>query len=301
MQNKLSEVRHYLQTLVIQGGPDIGDYEKFTCVLADLVASKSVGLISDEELHVLLQELGDAMTPQTVQGLAFTKPHGYAGDYEIIDRIYQHWVSPSPKLAKWDYYFHAQAAPKAVRARKKYFHDWLAAKEKANEEDCFRLLDIASGSARDVFEYFSKTPATKVRVDCVEQDANAIAYAENLCAPFADRIIFHRFNALRFRPKQPAQLVWSAGLFDYLEEKVFVALLRRLWLSVISGGELVIGNFSPANPTRAYMEIFGEWFLNHRTSEDLVLLAQKAGIPSKSLHVACETEGVNLFLHARKD
>ena len=138
-------------------------------------------------------------------------------------------------------------------------------------------------------------------VDCVEQDANAIAYAGNLCAQFADRIVFHHSNALRFRPRQTAQLVWSAGLFDYLDKKVFVALLRRLWHSVIAGGELVLGNFSPANPTRAYMEIFGEWFLNHRSSADLILLAQKAGISSKSLHVACETEGVNLFLHARKD
>ncbi len=161
MQNKISEVRHYLQTLVVQGGPGVGDYEKFTCFLADLAASKSAGLISDEKMHELLRELGDPMTPQTMQGLAFTKPHGYAGDYEIIDRIYQHWISPSTQLAKWDYYFHAQAAPKAVRARKKYFQDWLTSREGTIEQANFRLLDIASGSARDVFEYFSKKPRHK--------------------------------------------------------------------------------------------------------------------------------------------
>ena len=58
-------------------------------------------------------------------GRCMLKPRGYHGDFEIIDAIYMERINPHPALEKWDRYFHAQAAPQAVRNRKAYFHDLL--------------------------------------------------------------------------------------------------------------------------------------------------------------------------------
>lgn len=46
------------------------------------------------------------------------------------------------------------------------------------------------------------------------------------------------------------------------------------------GGKLVIGNFSDENPNRAFMEGGMNWFLHHRSPEQLIDLAKQAGAAS---------------------
>ena len=61
---------------------------------------------------------------------------------------------------------------------------------------------------------------------------------------------FVQRNALRFRPQRTYDLVWSAGLFDYFEDALFVTTLSRLLKATAADGELVVGNFSTQNPSR---------------------------------------------------
>lgn len=242
----------------------------------------------------------EALTSGTCQGHVCTKPRGYDGDFEIIERIYARWRSPNPALAKWDDFFHAQAAPQAVRNRKRYFLDWLSSWENRANDEGLRLLNVGSGPARDVFEHFLVRPESSVQIECVDNDPDAIDHATALCAPFASKILFHQANVIRFHPRGQFQLIWSAGLFDYLKDDLFVRVLRRLWSALLPKGELVIGNFSPINPSRAYMELLGGWVLIHRSAAELSALALQGGIPEESIRVAAEPEGVNLFLHLRK-
>jgi SAM-dependent methyltransferase len=296
----LNEQRSVVRQLAAQGGPKPQDYASFTQWLNDLAAIKATNGLSQADLHLLWSELGDAMSPETMQGFAFTKPHGYSGDYEIIELIYHSRISPKPELANWDIYFPAQAAPNAVRNRRRFFKHWLRSLEVVHPERGVRVLNLGGGSARDVSEYFTENSDSGFVIDCVDHDKNANAFALKLCAPFSDRGNFFCANALRFHPANPPRIIWSAGLFDYLNDKLFVLLLRRLWRTLEPGGELVLGNFCPSNPTRAYMELVGEWILTHRSHEDLLRLADIAGLPAKSVDIESEPEGVNLFLRARK-
>ena len=69
---------------------------------------------------------------------------------------------------------------------------------------------------------------------------------------------------------------------------------------ILPDGEIIIGNFNEANnPSRGYMEIFGEWFLHHRTEDDLRSLAEKAGFKDTQIKIGKEDEDVNLFLHLK--
>ena len=45
------------------------------------------------------------------------------------------------------------------------------------------------------------------------------------------------------------------------------------------------------------MELFGDWYLHHRTSEQLIYLAREAGFTQSQITVGNEEENVNLFLH----
>ena len=216
--------------------------------------------------------------------------------YEIIDRIYRQHVSTDPKLARWDRYFHTHAGPKAVRNRKDYFHVLLEQKLRTQGDRPLEILVVGSGPGRDLQEFLAAHPDSRVNVECLDIDPRAIAHARELNREFADRMTFRQQNALRFRPTKTYDLVWAAGLFDYFSDHPFELLVRRLISAVASGGELVIGNFSTANPSRAYME-FGEWHLQHRSAETLEALALGCGISPGNIRVGSEPEGVNLFLH----
>ena len=278
------------------------EYNELTDSINQAAAAVKRGALAAGDLRNVWGGLGDAVTStKTMQGFVWLKPHRHAGDFEIIDRIYQCWISPNPRLAKWDEYFHAQAAPRAVRNRKAYFLSWLRLQEKQNNHDKFRVLNLGSGSGRDVFEYISQHGTSRAVFECVDHDAKAIAYAKNLCAEFLDRIDFHQANVLRYQPSSQAQLIWSAGLFDYLSGRLALLLLRRLWHLLPLNGELVIGNFSPTNPTWAYMELLGGWSLHYRSENDLRKLAAQAGIPNSAVQINHEPENINLFLHARKE
>jgi hypothetical protein len=50
-------------------------------------------------------------------------------------------------------------------------------------------------------------------------------------------------------------LVYSAGLFDYLKDRAARAAGARLAGALAPGGSAVIGNFDVANPTRSLMEL----------------------------------------------
>ena len=76
-------------------------------------------------------------------------------------------------------------------------------------------------------------------------------------------------------------------------------MVKRLQVAIAPGGELVIGNFSRANPSRSYMELVGEWNLHHRSEDQLRELALQAGADADQLSVGREPENVNLFLHLR--
>jgi extracellular factor (EF) 3-hydroxypalmitic acid methyl ester biosynthesis protein len=290
---------NFLRSFVQKGGPEPEDYCDFTFWIEMVSAAIESGRITTEQISTLLDSFGDVFDTATMQGFARRKPHGYAGDYEIIDRIYRTQVAHDPQLVNWDRYFHAQKAPIAVRNRKEYFLRLAATLEQAHTGPEFRILNLASGPARDLYEYLSTHSDRRSVFDCVELDADAIKFASTLCSEYLHRITFQCANVLRFQTSQKYDLIWSAGLFDYLSDKAFKMLIVRFYNYLNKGGEMVIGNFSILNPTKHYMDLMG-WKLIHRSKDELVDIAISCGIGSKSITVDREPAGVNLFLRVTK-
>ncbi len=291
----MEQYKAYIRKMVEQGGPREEHYQEITKWINQIHSLATLGRISQPELASMRAWFGSALSPSTIQGLALTKPHGYAGDFEIIDRIYQHYVSPDPHTARWDHYFHEQAGPKAVRNRKAYFHTLLDRHYASRQP--LRVLKIASGPGRSMFEWFTANPSAAASFQCIEIDPTAIRYASNLNHQFLDRINFTQLNALLYKPTVQYDLVWAAGIFDYFPDPVFLSLFQRLLSAVAPGGELVVGNFSDSHPSRPYMEVIGDWHLYHRSAEKLRSLAEQAGILPENVLIGSEPEGVNLFLH----
>jgi len=225
------------------------------------------------------------------------KPHGYAGDFEIIERIYSQSASQKETLYNWDVMFHQNDAAKAVRNRAQVLNSLV------RDLHPNSLLSVGSGPALDVVGAIDKDNEIS-RLSFVDNDKNALLRAKvNLTAAGLthSHFEFHHKNALRFRSSDKHDLIWSSGLFDYLNEKVAIFLLRHLRGMLTKHGRIAIGNFSHNNPSRAYMELVGEWLLVHRSPEDLMRIALEAGFSQDNCEVIGDATGVNLFLIARNE
>ncbi len=281
-----------LMTIIEKMGPDESEYP---------IINKLVESIKNEEDEQLFRDLATPMLDQsTLLGHGFVKPFGYAGDYLLIEKIYKKYISEDVRYYKWDKYYHSLEAASAVRNRKTYF-------VKTMQQLCFRksgalqVLILGSGPATDVHEFLCKKPDADVTFDLLDIDQRAIDYASDKNKKFLSKINFVRMNVLRFAPDKKYDLIWSAGLFDYLNDRIFTGLLNRYKNNLKKDGEMIIGNFSPLNPTRKVMEIICQWYLIHRTSQQLRQLAVKAGIHRHIIEVDKEPLGINLFLRIKPD
>ncbi|WP_043309361.1 class I SAM-dependent methyltransferase [Pseudomonas sp. ML96] len=289
----MKEFLDYLQSLVADGGPEPHQYDDLNDWFHR--ASSSVSSLTKAELTQLWDSFGRVFSMETLQGFSARKPYGYAGDFDIIERIYIRHASPDPELYRWDQFFHWQVACKAVCNRKTYFKDAMQHLQSVNPDA--RVLDVACGSCRDIYEFLQANPQSRLSFDCIDLDEKAIAFARKLVT--AQQVNLWQGNAFHytFRAKH-YDIVWSAGLFDYLEDRHFRVLLKRLARAVKPGGELIIGNFTEPNQSRAYME-FGGWILIHRTASQLIELAAQAGMAHNEITIRQEPIGLNLFMHVR--
>ncbi len=293
-EKSLKKEIEYIHFLMEKNGPSVADY----ATLDNWYNSVWKNYGQDE---VALKSIRKALSPvynnsESLFGLVYSAPHGYKGDYEIIDRIYQQDISKDVNLKKWDEYFQQTPGAKAVRNRKTYFKNILV--EKCSTNQSLTVLNLASGPCRDLKEFYERQPNAPIIFDCIELDKNAIAYGQQLTRN-NPKIHFIHQNIFRFSTDRQYDLIWSAGLFDYFDNKTFSRILQRFIKNVKAEGEIILGNFHLSNPTKGGMDVTA-WHLHHRTEEQLITLAQAAGIKDVSrITIEQEAEGVNLFMRIR--
>jgi extracellular factor (EF) 3-hydroxypalmitic acid methyl ester biosynthesis protein len=280
------EKRQFIEFLVETGGPELHDYEKFTNIVNCLN-------------HKYLDEFRGIVEPilniNTLIGHGYTKPFGYPGDFSLIDHIYSFHISENKKYRNWDIFFQNQQGAIAVRNRKEYFLNQCKELVAEGHGDK-KILILGSGPATDVNEFLNSHTGNNISFDLVDFDQNAIVYSSSKNKEFENNISYFRVNVLRFEPYKMYDLIWSAGLFDYFKDKHFIYLVRKYINYLKAGGEFVIGNFSPENPTKNLMEVLSDWYLNYRDRHDLLEMAREAGLVNGRVSIDAEALEVNLFL-----
>lgn len=287
----LSTIPIKLAELFEKNGPDHHEYDLILKIIDQISADEI------EEFRAVMQPI---LNPGTIIGFSFTKPFGYNGDFFIIEKIYQRYVSPDVRYKKWDEFFHHFPAAIAVVNRKKLAIEMLSNLHQNANGNNSDVLILGSGPVTEVYEFQTKNPNNHLVFDLVDLDKRAIAYAKAKNKNFLSGMSFHNVNVIRHVPEKSYDLIWSAGLFDYFRDKHFVYLLKKYYEYVKPGGEMIIGNFNVENPSRRIMEILGDWFLNHRSEDELRGFALQAGISKDNIEVIREPLGINLFLKVRK-
>jgi SAM-dependent methyltransferase len=322
----LPEVRRIAERLV-------GELEEARRLTREWADERLTEMLVDSALEACLRELaktgcwgeanrlpsgelwriaGPVLEVGTLQHHARFKPRGYAGDYQMLSRICNQDLCPHPLGRVFDRFFLRQAAPRAVRSRTQAIAASLVRHFLQHEGPVYQAVSVGSGPAIDVRLAAETLPAaerSRLEVKLLDLDPEALEYAgkqlELLLAPGALECL--RENLPRLPKRRdlgqtvgtPDFLVCS-GLFDYLTDEGGAALLGSFWRQLAPGGLLLVGNFAPHNPSRAYMEWIGNWYLTYRTAGQLEQVTHQAGIPADCVAIGSEEVGVDLFLMATK-
>ncbi len=279
------------EIMIEKGGPTIEDDTMIRAV-ADVIDK------ADEKTKAHFYKiLKPILTLDTLLGFTFLKPHGYAGDFQLVDFVHTNHITDIEHLKAWDYMYQQLSASVALRNRKAYFNNFIDAEYKNKKS--LSVLNIGSGPCRDVKEFFDQRPDVDIQIDCIDMDFNSIAYAKELCHDHTSKIRFMNENALRYRSDKKYDVVWSAGMFDYFKDKLFIALMKRYFKFLKPGGVLALGNINITNPHRIAMEVYGQWYLHHRSHDDLVRLVDESKTQHSDLSISCEETTVNIFAHLR--
>ncbi len=247
---------------------------------------------------------------------AYFKPKGYAGDFLMMEAIYKNEPDGDGTLGLLvDRYCLDTPPARAVRERRMLLSQILE-REVAKRLSCptvhgekVKVMNLACGSNRELFDFLARFGQTQmVEALCIDADKDALKYSDEKVNVFRHdaKIRLMQENVIKWslgRSKHDfsrQDIIYSAGLTDYLDDRLFTAMVKKAWDYLRPGGLLILSNFSINNPNKAWMDHILQWKLIHRSEEDMERLFRAGGF-GDGVDVFHEREGVNLFAIGRKE
>jgi len=250
---------------------------------------------------------------------AFSKPLGYAGDYEMVNMMLRNPYEGSSLYAKMlNKTFLGIDPVVAHRNRIKYLHKMLHDESKrcAEKGKRTKVLNLGCGPAVEVQRFIEHNEISE-QCDLTLLDFNSetLDYTSKLLEDI--RAKQGRKTGIQMIERSVHQLlkqasrgdeemewgsydvVYCAGLFDYLSQKVCKRLVELFSKLLKPDGLVVVTNVAATNPWRGCMEYVLEWNLVYRSDWEMLDLIPLDGTVMQSDLKRDET-GVNLFLELRK-
>jgi extracellular factor (EF) 3-hydroxypalmitic acid methyl ester biosynthesis protein len=249
----------------------------------------------------------------------FAKPLGYAGDYEMVNMMARNAQEGASLFAKAvNTWFLRQAPAQAHRNRIRYLGRHLLT-ETARVAETGRqanVQNVACGPAQEVQQFLREQPlSTRARFSLLDFNEETIQYVRaaltgirSSCGRSTDlqfikksvhSILKESGRTIQRRAEDQYDMVYCAGLFDYLSDQVCRRLMDVMYDWLAPGGLLIATNVEPSNPMRHGMEHLLDWHLVYRTGPQLRALKPRAADPD-SVFVRCDDTGVNMFIEVRK-
>jgi SAM-dependent methyltransferase len=252
---------------------------------------------------------------------ALEKPLGYAGDYGLMVMFYEYRDQGATLFDKFFHRFScnqpaAVANKNRVELLSQLMHDMYASH---NIEEEFKVSSLACGPARELQLFLEDVTSlnnkSKFKFIIADQEGLALDHATkklkmisqkscdlNLTVLKEDIVL----GSIKERPFvqefKDSHMIISAGLFDYLSDRVSQKLIEKMYEFLRPGGQLIIGNVSNSNPDRFSMDYFMEWNLILRSPEHLISIVppEIKKISGATFEVISESLGLNLFLRIKK-
>lgn len=234
---------------------------------------------------------------------ARTWPRGYPGDYKMLEAVYRNQPLSSGIGCLLDRYFLSTTLAEGVRARLTLLRELL--RKEMETRHAPRVLDIACGSCREIFDLVPEIERSGAQVMCIDQDGDALDYVLsrlsginilpqlNLRKYNAARLVSHERNIKEFGPQD---LIYSTGLFDYLTDDLLVRILGALYDLLNKEGKLICA-FKDATRyrTQDYHWLVDWDAFYQRTPQESRMILEKAAIPDEAVTTLRDRTGVMEF------
>jgi len=224
--------------------------------------------------------------PVETNRLVCEKPLGYAGDFIIMNYIYDFhnkYLGSSSYEKLINFYTCNIPISTSVVKRKDFFKKEIL--EVLHSRRLPKVLSVGSGPTRELLELVREAKIVKpLYFDCLDFEKRALDYVENELQKIESKkksylhIEFINKNILDLIKDREVEnslnkydLVYASGLFDYLFTRTAKKVIENLYRLLNKRGVLIVTNAKKENAThRAYYEMLGEWYFHHRTKRELL-------------------------------
>jgi extracellular factor (EF) 3-hydroxypalmitic acid methyl ester biosynthesis protein len=222
-------------------------------------------------------EIGRRMHQCPFTRHSYSRPRGYPGDAELIDFVYKHpdtraLVDAATSAGRSVFNVTVNVSGcEAVRRRKEV----LARKidEVASERSNAEVLAVACGHLREAENSVALKEGGIARLLATDQDQISLGKADRYRSTICSNIEVRNLTVRNFITARHGlgtfDLVYAAGLYDYLDPRVAARLTSSLFGLLKSGGRLLIPNFLTGLNQEAYMEVYMDWYLLYRTRAEI--------------------------------
>lgn len=177
-----------------------------------------------------------------------------------------------------------------------------------------RIFDLGCGPAAEVQKFLSQDEISNyASFTLLDFNDETLAYTGKVLREVKKR--FSRTTKIEFTKKSVHQvlkeegkprldqgrydLVYCAGIFDYLSDRICRRLMNIFYSMLEPGGLLIATNVDASNPSRNGMEYLLEWHLIYRDHKQLKALIPEEA-PQGSAQITSDETGVNHFIEVRK-
>jgi hypothetical protein len=286
----------------------------------------SIECLQSRDVLIASKQYTEAMvTPivlaSTLGRRAYTKPLGYAGDYQVMLYMYEDSFEGESAYGRVIHRCYTADHPmcRGIRTRKDLIVEWMEEEHRRiqsdlNEPTTFRVVGLGCGPAREVTDFVARNRTWPGNVIWTlidqEEEALSVAYRESRAeiAKWGSAGHLHLLNlsfvqmlseGIPLQTPGSQHFIYSAGLFDYLRESRAQILVKALYDLLAKDGLLLVGNLVAPNEFFWGAEFLMDWTLLYRTRQEMLSLT--ALLPdSAQVELTEEATGAYHFLRIRK-
>jgi extracellular factor (EF) 3-hydroxypalmitic acid methyl ester biosynthesis protein len=292
---ELAEVAQRLGRLSLDGSED-GSYHGIMMSVHRLLRAAHAA----EDLGMSIDDMRERTAPARVASgqlstiLAHTQrwPRGYAGDFELIERLLDATPGGDPGSLGNLLDRIVLNLPVVEQHRAKVAWQAGVVRARLRAAAPVRVLSMACGGSRDLM-LLEPEQLARLTVVLNDLDADALALSRARLEGKVRQLVCVQGNVLRrsnqLRALGPFDAILVGGLLDYVPERAARALMLHAMAMLAPSGVLAATNIATGNPWRLFLELLAGWKLIHRQERDMrALLESEDG----RCEVACDHTGL---------
>ncbi|MGK0189715.1 MAG: extracellular factor (EF) 3-hydroxypalmitic acid methyl ester biosynthesis protein [Verrucomicrobiales bacterium] len=250
----------------------------------------------------------------------FRKPLGYAGDYEMVNMITKNSNEGATLFAKaLNSWILSQAPAVGHRNRISILTERIVAETTravGSGAPKVRVFNLGCGPAWELQRFLADHDiCERCELNLLDFNDETLAYVSTVLNGI--RTSRQRRTPIRYVQRSVHQvlrkgmggeagsneetydIVYCAGLFDYLSDRICKRLVSIFYDALAPGGLLIVTNVDSSNPIRNIMEFLLEWHLVYRDQAQLRELAPDSAAED-DIKIYADKSGANIFLEVRK-